>query len=176
MQKVPLNNEQLDYLAYEHLGSIYGGTLPCDRLPMTQDRAGRRAFIVNTDPHDRPGTHWVALWTDRDECELFDSIAMPLGYYKTAAPLEIWIERHYLTCASNADAVQAITNQTCGYYCLFYLLAKHRGQSMSTFLTMFDTSNYLANDELVATMMRQLIKHPKEWSQVCQRSYRQCNK
>ena len=47
---------------------------------------------------------------------------------------------------------------------------------MSTFLTMFDTSNYLANDELVATMMRQLIKHPKEWSQVCQRSYRQCNK
>lgn len=32
---------------------------------------------------------------------------------------------------------------------------------MSTFLTMFDTSNYLAKDELVATMMRQLIKHPK---------------
>ena len=116
MNQVSLNNVQLDYLAYKHptLGPLFGGMRSCDRLPNKLDFQGRRAYIVNTDPHDRPGTHWLALWTDGEDCELFDSFALPLKTYLGIQPLIDWIERHYTMCVANSDSVQAVTSQTCG--------------------------------------------------------------
>ena len=60
MEQIALSNVQLDYLAYNHpdLGPYYGGTVACDRLPdLRSTEGGPRAYIVNTDPHEQPGTH-----------------------------------------------------------------------------------------------------------------------
>ena len=68
MEKVALNNLQLDHLARAHptLCCVFYGTVPCDRLPSTLRQEGPTACIVNTDAHDKPGMHWIALWTDKD--------------------------------------------------------------------------------------------------------------
>jgi len=50
---------------------------------------------VNTDPHDKPGMHWIALWADKDKCEILDSYGLPLDVYGTAEPIREWLDRHF---------------------------------------------------------------------------------
>ena len=61
MEKVALNNIQLDHLAgtNPYLSRVFYGTVPCDRLPRTLPEEGPSAFIVKTDPHDEPGEGWT---------------------------------------------------------------------------------------------------------------------
>ena len=37
---------------------------------MVINQDGPTAYIVNTDPRDQPGKHWIALWTHDNVCEL----------------------------------------------------------------------------------------------------------
>ncbi|KAK3704916.1 hypothetical protein QZH41_005383, partial [Actinostola sp. cb2023] len=57
------------------------GVFPADRLPTTH-RSGT-GLIVNTDPSDRPGTHWVAMyWDNEGRAEFFDSYGQtPQSYH-----------------------------------------------------------------------------------------------
>ena len=63
MEKVALNNLQLDHLVRNHpkLSDVFYGMVPCDRLPRTLPKEGPTVCIVNTDPHDEPGKHWIAI-------------------------------------------------------------------------------------------------------------------
>ena len=132
MEKIALSNVQLDHLAYNHpdLGRFYGGTRACDKLPSTNPHEGIRAYIVNTDPHNKPGAHWIAIWADGEECELMDSFALSLRMYPDSEPLQQWIERHFHRCTMNSQSLQALTSNSCGDYALFYLIDKSRGHSM----------------------------------------------
>ena len=97
MEQVALNNVQLDYLARDDpvLAPHFYKTVACDRLPKTPLKTHPQAYIVNTDPHHRPGEHWSALWTHGNQCEVMDSYALPLETYQQAAPLREWIVRHW---------------------------------------------------------------------------------
>ena len=66
MEHVALNNVQLDYLARDdpQLKRSFYGTVACDRLPKSPVKTQPQGYIVNTDPHDQPGQHWLAVWTD----------------------------------------------------------------------------------------------------------------
>ena len=57
MEKVALNNHQLDYLALADpkLCQIFYWTVSCDRLPAVANQELPTAYIVNTDPHDQLG-------------------------------------------------------------------------------------------------------------------------
>ena len=59
MEKVSLNNVQLDHLANSQpsLKPYFYGTVPCDRLPDSPDKVGPVGYIVNTDPQGYPGRH-----------------------------------------------------------------------------------------------------------------------
>ena len=80
MKKVALNNHQLGYLALANpkLCQMFYGTVAWDRLPPVVNQEGPTAYVVNTDPHDQPGKHWIALWTQDNVCEILDSYALPL--------------------------------------------------------------------------------------------------
>ena len=86
MEKGALANHQLDV-------NYFYGTVACDRLPSFVNREGPTAYIVNTDPRDKPGKHWIALWTHDNVCEILDSYALPLQEYKTTDPLIKWLDR-----------------------------------------------------------------------------------
>ena len=67
MEKVTLNNLQLDHLALNHtkLSSAFFGTVP---KRLSKERP--TTYIINTDPHDEPRMHWIVLWTDGNMCEV----------------------------------------------------------------------------------------------------------
>ena len=54
MEKVSLNNVQLDVLARSQpsLKPYFYGTVPCDRLPDKLDKQGPVGYIVNTHLHN----------------------------------------------------------------------------------------------------------------------------
>ena len=79
MEHVALNNVQLDYLARDdpQLKPMSYGTVACDRLPKRPVKTMSQGYIVNTDQHDQPGQHWLAVWTEGNVCEVLDSYAFP---------------------------------------------------------------------------------------------------
>lgn len=111
------------------------GVHPCDRLPQLK---WGQAMIVNTDPHDQPGEHWVALYKSNLDClEYFDSFGLP--------PLIPNI-RKYINLSSHSSftystvQLQHNTSETCGNYCIVFV--KHRLLSLpfASLLAHFTTS------------------------------------
>ena len=121
-----LNNVQLDYLARDdpQLKPVFYWTVACDRLPKSPVKTKPQGYIVNTDPHDQPGQHWLAVWTDGNVCEVMDSYALPLEQYVQAAPLRTWMLKHGKYVVTNGKSLQAIYSKSCGDYALLYLKAK----------------------------------------------------
>ena len=91
MEKITLNNRQLDFLASHDpvLEPFFFGTVPCDKLPRHPDKSKPTGYIVNIDPHYLPGKHWIALWTNGKTCEVMDSYALPLSTYGTTDPVKL---------------------------------------------------------------------------------------
>jgi hypothetical protein len=55
--------------------------LPSDCLPL-ETRKTPRGYILNTDPSDKPGSHWVAMYLTEDgEREFWDSYGQAPGFY-----------------------------------------------------------------------------------------------
>ena len=79
MEQVALNNVQLDHLVRDNpqLKPYFYGTVACDRMPKTLDKKTPQGYIVNTDPHDQPGQHWLTLWAYQNVCKVLDSYALP---------------------------------------------------------------------------------------------------
>ena len=178
MEQVALSNEQLNYLASKHpaLDRVYRGALPSDGLPRRLETDLPLAFIVNTDPTGQPGTHWLALWIEDQQCQVFDSFALPLQIYPGVDPLIHWLDRHCKNITTNRQSVQAVTSQTCGYYALFYLMLKSEGGTLEQFLNHFKPNDYVFNDRLVGEMMKDVIENDGEWKRVCKKPFSQCSR
>ena len=159
MEKVTLNNVQLDELAESDalLRPFFGGTLPCDELPTPPPRRDPRAYIVNTDPADQPGRHWLALWTEHQTCEVLDSYALPLTVYETTRPLQDWLDRHWQTVVTTEQSLQSPYSQSCGAYALLSLMGKARGQSMTDFLKWFSKHDIVENNHRIGQLLKRFI-------------------
>ena len=173
MEKVALNNLQLDYLAGTHpiLAQVFYGTVPCDRLPRTLPQEGPTAYIVNTDPHDEPGRHWIAIWTEGNVSEIMDSYGLSLEVYGTTDPIVEWLNRHSKYQLHNRQSLQSLFSQSCGDYALMYLIDRAEGRSMQQFLNRFKKNDYVNNDRKVGQMMKRLIVDDVMWHKICKKPY-----
>ena len=78
-----MNSQQLDtILRYNQYSKKYfKGVYAANQLPFILD-SYPAAFVVNTDPSDLPGTHWVAFYFDMNgKGEFFDSYGKAPGQY-----------------------------------------------------------------------------------------------
>ena len=158
MEFVPFTTEQLSYPAKQDafLAPIYEGVFAADQLPGSPEKIQDRAYIVNTDEIDKPGTHWLAIFTKNHKCEVFDSYGLPLNWYKPSDVVE-WVFENLETINSNAVTLQEIESQSCGQYALMYLKMKARGKSMHDFISLFKKGDFMYNDHLVGEMVKPLL-------------------
>ena len=168
MEKVALNNHQLDYLAQADpkLCQLFYGTVARDGLPSVVNREGPTAYIVNTDPHDKPGKHWIALWTEDNVCEILDSNVLPLQEYKATDPLTEWLERHYKVQVYSQKTLQSAFSQSCGDYTLMFLVLKARGANRQDFLSLFSSKDFVNNDRIVGSWLRARVVDQLAWTQL----------
>ena len=171
MEKIALNDKQLEFLARgnPHLDKYFEGVFPCDRLPPNPDKSTPKAYIVNTDPEALPGRHWLGLWTEKNKCEVMDSYALPLDVYKTTAPLQAWLDKHWKYVVNNGRTLQSLFSQSCGDYALLFLIAKARNHSMSEFVQTFDQHDYVANDHKIGQVLKRVIERETQWHTVSAR-------
>ena len=86
-------------------------------------------LVVNTDPSNKPGEHWVSCWVGSDgRGEYFDS------YGGQARPV---LRRFLDKNAPNGLApvlshpVQGLLSTVCGQHCIYFLYKKSRGSDYS---------------------------------------------
>ena len=106
-------------------------------------------YVINEDLSTRPGTHWIALFLDNDgTADYFDSYGLP-----PIKPIVHFIKRiSQRQSIPNKIQLQSFKSQTCGPFCIFYLIKRHEGFTLEKMINAFFTTNpskLLMNDYLV---------------------------
>lgn len=135
-----------------YFADVYGADqVPCRGGPYP------RCAIVNTDPIDLPGQHWVGLfWWTPDQGEFFDSYAIAPETYHAR-----W--RCFGDFEQTQRPIQQWTTDVCGDHVLYYLYHRCRGKSLSTIVRNFSPTDLLYNDTAVVCRMHDLF--PSLWSE-----------
>lgn len=112
------------------------GVFARDQLPDLSRQARPFALVFNSDPQDKPGQHWLAIYgPETGPLELFDSFGLSPGVYGLA-PL------HFL---SNKISFQSSFSVVCGHYCIVFLYYRSLGMSFHDFTELLKSQ---ANDQL----------------------------
>lgn len=119
------------------------GVFPCDTIP---EIGVENAVVVNTDPHNKPGEHWVALYMSKDgEMEYFDSFGLP--------PLSEHIQKYinstpHISFSYSTIQLQHEDSETCGNHCIAYVKHRLSNQPLVCLIAHY-TKNQKKNDKQV---------------------------
>ena len=126
-------------------GDEFLGVFACDRLPAHLPRGRRPLLLIcNTDPHYKPGQHWIAICIDeRSHGEYFDS-------YGREAPqiFRNFLNKNCIRWIRNNVRLQSAISSFCGHYCVFYCLLKHFRHDINSIIEYF-TDDTALNDAAV---------------------------
>ena len=127
----------------------FKGTFPKDQLPKIKEKTF--AIIINTDSSDKPGEHWVAIYSDDEITEYFDSFGLPPLHQEIIKYLDSTSNQwHY-----NSLTIQSVTSTTCGLFCVLYIKLRLRGYTYSDIIALFCHKLKL-NDLLVSNLSKAL--------------------
>lgn len=123
-----MNTHQILNIINKHVNN-FGGVFPADRISNIDDN---KLYIFNTDPHQKKGEHWVAMYVNNDLCEFFDSFGKSPNYYH-----KFWHD--YLLKKSkkyiyNKSKLQNPSTEDCGKFCIFYVVLRSKGINFETIL------------------------------------------
>ena len=133
----------------------FKGVFPANYF-LNKDSAYPATYIVNTDSHNLPGKHWVAIYmTGNGHCEFFDSYGKPPQHYHPA--WEDWIHHNSHTWSYNRQCIQPMFSATCGLHCLFYLYHRCLGMDAKTILKIYST-NLSLNDAMAEDLESHILE------------------
>lgn len=138
------------------LASIFLGVFPSDMLPKVVKKRPS-AIIINTDPANKPGKHWVAAYFNNDNSvEYFDSY----GLSPFNNEILNFLSENSSVIYKNGVHLQGLNSLVCGLYCIFFLYFKCRGYSLNKILKFFD-KNRDKNDAKVCNFMYKKFEYIK---------------
>jgi hypothetical protein len=116
------------------LSDVFEGVYASDMLPAFCDTSGDgAAVVVNMDPSDRGGSHWVCMFVHKGRGEYFDS-------YGLAPPLEEFVNflnRNSTSWTYNKVELQSLNTNVCGHYCIWFLSERARSRTMGEIVAGF---------------------------------------
>ena len=103
-------------------------------------------YVLNTDPSNEPGEHWLALFvTGPNDYEFFDSFAQ--------LPATYGIDNLNVVCVMNFR-LQSWTATTCGHYCIYFLVHRSLGHSVRSISNSFSKFHSDWNDKQVQNFVK----------------------
>lgn len=134
-----MNTSQIFDILRRRCGSTFVGVYAKDRLPKELPHKRPLLLVCNTDPHDKPGEHWVVLFFDtRSRGEYFDSMAeVPDRIF------EKYLNKYCSNYVRSELRLQSFITRFCGHYCIFYSFLKYLGYSFEDILNCFTDDNTL---------------------------------
>lgn len=116
-------------------------------------------LIVNTDPHREKGSHWVAMYFPSDENgEFFDSYGYPPEFYREN--FKTFLESHTRKWKYNHRTLQSLNSNSCGQFCLYFVINRNHGRSMSMIVNSF-SKNLILNDQRVTVFAKKYLRYVK---------------
>ncbi len=112
--------------------------------PLNLTKAFPCFIIVNTDPSDRPGEHWVAIFIENSNtasyfCSLGSSPIQPISNFLNS----------FNTVNLCIDQWQSNDNDLCGEFALFFADLKCQNFDDKQIANLFDIKNTESNDSIV---------------------------
>lgn len=143
----------------------------CDELSVLNlSKSKECAFIINTDPSTKPGSHWQGIWLTSNnrirKCYFFDSYGQPpkndfiLDFIKKNSDETTW----------NNKQLQEYNSTICGEYCCLFISYIIKYNSFLKFYNIF-SNNFSNNDKITMKLFcEDFFKECKEKSitQCCQ--------
>lgn len=117
------------------------GVFPRDRLPDIYKYPC--SLVLNTHPSIQPGEHWLGLYFDENKkCDFFDSFGFSPAFYG----LYNYINKFSFNLDFNKNQLQDYESDSCGYYCIFFILLRSRHFSLNDVVDVFSKKDFSLND------------------------------
>ena len=146
MPSHPLTNFEIQKY-YQNTISIprFNGVFSRNNLPKTIKDG---AYVINLDEYADVGTHWIALFCNRNEIVYFDSFGVE------HVPEEIKEFVGNKNIIVNIFRVQANNSVMCGYFCIGFIGFLLPVKKLIDFTSMFSPYDFKKNDNIILSYFK----------------------
>jgi hypothetical protein len=123
---------------------------PVQVCAANQIRKQKGKFVIaNTDTSDGPGKHWVTFYFPKQgPYEFFDSLGKKPNDYNVGFET-VLTNKFWMVC----DPIQDTKSDTCGLYCVYYIITKCTGRTIKDIVKPFNVYNRQWNDIYVKNVV-----------------------
>ena len=94
------------------------GVFPSDKHCLPKISTYPSALIINTDPHQLPGQHWIAIYfLNKNTVEYFNTS----GRQPSIKSIIKFMYKNAKYVIYNTSQLQSDYSMTCGAFCIYYL-------------------------------------------------------
>ena len=111
-------------------------------------KAKDRTYVINLDEYADVGTHWIALFCNRNEIVYFDSFSVE------HVPEEIKKFVGNKNIVANIFRVRANNSVMCGYFCIGFINFMVAGKKLTDFTNMFSPYDFKKNDGIILSYFK----------------------
>ena len=101
------------------------------------------AYVINLDKHKDTGTHWIALFCNRNKIVYFDSF----GVEHISEEIKKFISNRNIK--ANIYRVQANNSVMCGYFCIGFIDFMLAGKTLIDYTNLFSLYDFNKNDSII---------------------------
>ena len=139
----PLANFEIQ--KYHENESRFNGVYSRNNLPK---KIKDGAYVINLDEYTDVGTHWIALFCNRNEIVYFDIFGVePL-------PEEIKEFVGNENIIANIFWIQASNSVMCGNFCIGFINFMFAGKKLTNFTNMFSPYDFKKNDDIILSHLK----------------------
>ena len=139
----PLANFEIQ--RYYENERIFTGVYSRNRLPK---KIKDGAYVTNLDGYEDVGTHWIALFCNKNEIVYFDSFGVE------HVPEEIKEFVGNKNIIANIFRVQANNSVMCGYFCIGFIDFMLAGKNLTDYTSLFSPHNFKKNDDIILSYFK----------------------
>ena len=144
----PLKNFEIQ--KYYQNKPRFNGAYSRNNLP---EKIKDAAYVINLDEYADVGTHWIALFCNRNEIVYFNSFGVE------HVPEEIKKFIGNKNIKANIFRVQANDSIMCGYFCNGFIDFMLAGKKLNDLTSLFSFNNFEKNDDIILSYFKD------EWMQ-----------
>lgn len=120
---------------------FFDGVFPSDTVRNIKKKP--ELIICNTDPSNKPGSHWLLFFFHNDTVDFYDSLGKDLNNY--SKDFINLIQKFANDYQLSSVRTQPINSSLCGYYCLYFAYKRCKGNNMNTIISSMKSSSHVVN-------------------------------
>ena len=141
-----LTNQYVEELGKKILGKHFLGTFPCDIQPIV-DNKKMFSLVFNLSRHDSKGSHFIAIFADENNLLYFDLLGHKCENTDILQFMKKVKSKRRLR--TKFQKIQDCNSIFCGFFCIAFLLSRHKNESLRHFFKNFSRRELIKNDYLV---------------------------